>query len=128
MHTKDRLAQALSDAGLNEMALKAAQGFYHDYLSPLAQPEMQLDADLIEAGTPAATELRKRHHNGDFDASAEESEAWAASSDGQDTMRQLIRNNPHDHQSIGSENARITQQHHNFEAANLTTKKPGLKI
>jgi len=113
MHTKDRLAKALSDAGLHEMALKASQGFYHDFLSPLAQPEMQLDADLIEAGTPAATELRKQHHNGEFDASAEESEAWAASSEGQDTMRQLIR---------------PKAAHHNFEAANLTTKKPGLKI
>jgi hypothetical protein len=29
--------------------------------------------------------------HGDFDASAEESEAWAASSEGQDTMRRLLR-------------------------------------
>lgn len=91
MHTKDILATALREAGLNEMADKAATGYYHDFLSPLDLPEMQLDADLVAVGTPEAMALRKRHHNGDFDASTEESEEWADSPDGQDAIRRLIR-------------------------------------
>jgi hypothetical protein len=34
--------------------------------------------------------LRQRVINGDFDASSEESEAWAESEEGQDTFRRLI--------------------------------------
>ena len=90
MHTKDKLAQALTDAGLHEMSLKAMQGYYHDFLSPLDLPEMQLDLDLLNAGTPAATALRERHHNGEFDASIEESDAWAESAEGQEAMRLLM--------------------------------------
>ena len=41
-HTKDYLAQELRAAGLNAMADKAATGYYHDFLSPLALPETQL--------------------------------------------------------------------------------------
>lgn len=94
MHTKDYLAQELRAAGLDEMAEKAAKGHYHDFLSPLALPEMQLDADLakaIEGGNKAAQKLRKRHHNGEFDASTEESEEWAKSPDGLAAFRQLTR-------------------------------------
>jgi hypothetical protein len=82
-HTKDYLAQELRKAGLQEMAEKAAVGYYHDFLSPLVLPDMQLDADLIEAGTPEAKVMRMRHYNGEFDASIEESEEWAASPEGQ---------------------------------------------
>ena len=91
MHTKDKLAQALTEAGLHEMAAKAAMGYYHDFLSPLDLPEMQLDADLHAAGTPEARALRRRHHNGEFDASVEESDEWAKSAEGQETFRKLIR-------------------------------------
>jgi hypothetical protein len=90
MHTKDLLAQELRAAGLPEMADKAATGYYHDFLSPLATPELQLEADLRAIGTPAAEALRKRHINGEFDASNEESEAWAQSPEGQETMRRLV--------------------------------------
>ena len=83
MHTKDFLAGELRKAGLHEMAALAAKGHYHDYLSPLDTPELQLLADLERAGTPEAMALRARHLNGEFDASAEESEAWAASPEGQ---------------------------------------------
>jgi hypothetical protein len=91
MHTKDKLAQALTEAGLHEMAAKAADGYYHDFLSPLDLPEMQLDADLHAIGTPEAMALRRRHHDGEFDASIEEGEQWAGSAEGQETMRRLIR-------------------------------------
>ena len=91
MHTKDFLAQELRKAGLNEMADKAATGYYHDFLSSLVFPDMQLSADLLAVGTPEAMALRERHHNGEFDASNEESEAWADGPDGQEAFRQLAR-------------------------------------
>jgi hypothetical protein len=91
MHTKDFLAQELRAAGLDEMADKAATGYYHDYLSPLDLPEMELAADLQEAGTPQALALRRRHINGEFDASKEESDEWAASPEGQAAFKTLMR-------------------------------------
>lgn len=76
MHTKDILAAELYKAGLGDMAMRAAQGYYHDFLSPLATPCIQLAADLAAVGTPAALALRARHLDGEFDASAEEGEEW----------------------------------------------------
>lgn len=76
MHTKDVLAAELHKAGLHDMAMRAGQGYYHDFMSPLATPCLQLAADLAEVGTPAALALRERHLNGEFDASAEEGEEW----------------------------------------------------
>lgn len=76
MHTKDVLAAELHKAGLHDMAIRAGQGYYHDFMSPLATPCMQLAADLAEVGTPAALALRERHINGEFDASSEEGEEW----------------------------------------------------
>lgn len=92
-HTKDKLADALRMAGLHDMADKAATGYYHDFLSDLDLPCLQLDIDLAAAATPAAQALRERHANGEFDASLEESEAWADSDDGQETMGRLIGTN-----------------------------------
>lgn len=89
-HTKDLLAAALREAGLDDMADKAAEGYYHDFLSPLATPEMQLAEDLAAIGTDAALALRERHINGEFDASVEESDVWADSPEGQDAMRGLL--------------------------------------
>lgn len=91
MHTKDILAAELRKAGLNEMAVKAEAGYYHDFLSELDFPEMQLDSDLLRVGTPAALALRARHHNGEFDANKEESDSWADSIDGRDAFTQLFR-------------------------------------
>jgi hypothetical protein len=87
MHTKDFLALELRKAGLHAMADKAATGHYHDFESPLDFPEIQLATDLTLAGGPAALALRARHFNGEFDASTEESEAWA---EGQEAFGQLI--------------------------------------
>lgn len=89
MHTKDFLAQELRKAGLEEMAVKAEAGYYHDFLSPLAFPEMQLLEDLRLANTPAAIELGKRHLNGEFDANEAESDAWMNSEEGKASMRML---------------------------------------
>jgi len=91
MHTKDFLAQELRAAGLTEMADKAATGYYHDYLSPLDTPCLQLEADLREVGTPEALKLRARHIAGEFDASTEESEDWYNSPEGQEIIENIKR-------------------------------------
>ena len=89
-HTKDFLARELRNANLHEMADKAAAGYYHDFLSPLTFPEMQLAEDLAKAGTPAAMALRGRHLAGEFDASLEESDDWANSAEGREAFGALI--------------------------------------
>jgi hypothetical protein len=104
-HTKDFLAQELRAAGLNKMADKAATGWYHDFISPLALPETQLLIDLQEqlelrmaaqvqdlnVDVAAVQKLIDRHMEGEFDASREESDAWAASEDGQAAFQELVQ-------------------------------------
>jgi len=89
MHTKDILSAALVEVGLPVMGRKAAQGYYHDFLSPLDFPELDLIGDLTEIGTPPALAMRARVMDGEFDASIAESEAWVASPDGQETISRL---------------------------------------
>lgn len=91
MHTKDILAAELTKAELPEMAAKAATGYYHDFLSPLLMPCLQLAEDLAKVGTPAALALRARHMNGEFDATMEEGDEWARSAAGQETFSHLVR-------------------------------------
>ena len=99
-HTTVKLANALREIpGVpQEMLKRATDGYYHDYLSPLATPEIRLVADLSELAARPATprksrpllrEMAQRVINGEFDASKEESDAWAASPEGQETFRQL---------------------------------------
>ena len=93
LYPHQKLAEALKSAGLHEMAEKAKSGFYHDFLSPLDFPSLQLDTDLVNAiqgGNTAAALIRKRHHGGEWDATMEESEEWAQSEEGQDAMRRLL--------------------------------------
>lgn len=93
MHTKDKLADALTEAGLPEMAAKAREGYYHDFLSPLPLPDLQLLADLRHARLTGdqikIDELIYRHTGGEFDANLEESEEWARSEDGKRAIRDL---------------------------------------
>lgn len=72
MRTKDILAAELRKIGLPGMADAAAEGFYHDFESPIATPAIQLANDLQKVGTPEALALRRRHLNGEFDASHDE--------------------------------------------------------
>jgi hypothetical protein len=87
-HTKDKLAAALRKVGLTEMADQAEKGHYHDFLSPLDTPELVLVAMLMDAAlkypdkAKEITRLRNRVIRGDFDATLEESEAWAQSPEG----------------------------------------------
>jgi len=100
-HTTAKLARALSEIpGVpKDMIQRAVDGYYHDYLSPLTFPEIQLVADLRELASLPATPANSRALlraivqrviDGEFDASKEESDAWAASPEGQETFRQLV--------------------------------------
>jgi hypothetical protein len=88
MHTKDRLAAALREIGLTEMAHRATRGYYDDFLSELDMPAMQLIRDLTAAGKPAR-DLLKRAMEGEFDGSKEEAETWAESPEGQAVLRKF---------------------------------------
>lgn len=90
MHTKDYLAGELRAVGLIEMADRAAEGYYHDYLSPLDLPCLELAAELKAIGTPDACALLARHLTGEFDASMEEGEAWPRSPDGEEAFNSLL--------------------------------------
>jgi hypothetical protein len=101
MHTKNRLSAALRAIGLADtsgkaqtlfaMADKAAQGYYDDFLSPLDLPTLQLVSELGAIGTPGAIGLSRRVVAGEFDATKEESDEWAASEEGQEVFDRLIR-------------------------------------
>jgi hypothetical protein len=89
MHTKDRLAKALHEIGLGNLALRAAAGEFDDFLSQHMNPQMVLAAELAQRGSPEAMTLRAALINGDYDATEEESEAWALSDEGQEAFARL---------------------------------------
>lgn len=104
-HTTAKLARALEPVLAIPRALveRARTGYYHDYLSPLAMPEIQLVADLravaANRSLPRSArqeieQIAQRVIAGEFGASREESEAWAASPDGQETFATLIGQHP----------------------------------
>lgn len=99
-HTKDKLADALRAVGLDFMADRAAEGWYHDFLSPLDFPEITLVNDLAVAArknsdrTEQIMILRERVMQGQFDANEKESEEWMKSPEGQAAMESLIRKKP----------------------------------
>lgn len=103
-HTTARLVRALravpEPGAPISMIERAERGYYHDYLSPLALPEMALAEELAalarhptRAGAPAEAILAIRAGvlNGEYDASKAESDAWAASPEGRATFDALRR-------------------------------------
>lgn len=99
-HSTAKLARALREIpGVpDDMIARAEGGYYHDCLSPLDFPEIQLVTDLRDlASTPSTPrnsrqplrDLAGRVINGEFDATRAESDEWARSPEGQETMRQL---------------------------------------
>jgi hypothetical protein len=102
-HSTARLVRALRElptlAVPPAMIRRAEAGYYHDYLSPLAMPEMALVNELgslathpSRRGTPASgalLALRQRVIDGEFDASRAESDAWARSPEGQAAFAEL---------------------------------------
>ena len=75
MHTKDRLADALREAGLPLMAKMAEAGVYSNGLSLHALPEMVLRRDLEDARSTLASALLWRVDKGEFEATDEELDA-----------------------------------------------------
>ena len=94
LHTKDRLAQALKEAGLPALALKAASGAYDDYLSASPTPQMDLVEELRKHPSPESSRLIDQVYNGKFDATAEESDEWAKSPSGKATFNALFKGTP----------------------------------
>jgi len=100
-HTTTKLARALTAIpGVpEEMTERARTGHYHDFLSPLDFPEIQLVADLRALADLPATPrnsrpllraLAKAVIDGEYDATPEESDEWARSPEGQETMAALL--------------------------------------
>lgn len=98
--TSQHLADTLRSAGFEELAKRAEADQFHDFLSDSAYPDLDLDTELVQIirSTPvtssmhiAAVNIRGRHHQGEFDASKEESDEWAMSPDGQAAFAELTR-------------------------------------
>lgn len=79
--------QATQDPRLAGVIERAQANHYHDFESPLPSPPAQLMADLQELGHHR---LAQRVANGDFDATREEAEAWAAGEEGRATFAALL--------------------------------------
>lgn len=100
--TSELLAKELDALHLDDLAKFARDDHFHDFLSPLAMPEIELVALLYSAAkgcpdgrrTGLIMQLRQRVINGDFDADKAESDEWAASEDGQATFNMLIQKKP----------------------------------
>lgn len=99
------LGRVLDWLGLADMARRARAGHYDDFFAP---PEVADGLEILRlynelraaARTMQASGQQDRLHRtlavaeavktGEFDATKEESDRWAASKDGQDTMRALM--------------------------------------
>jgi hypothetical protein len=89
--TTEILARALEEVNApQEMIYKARAGYYDDYKSPLAMPEMQLLKDARMYGLES---IAQGVIAGKWDGTKEESDAWAASPEGQEALRELTKPN-----------------------------------
>jgi hypothetical protein len=97
--TSQHLADTLRAAGFEDLAKRAEADEFHDFLSGHILPETELDLELVKLMNmlpvdierrDRASAIRQRHHNGEFDASDEESDDWAQSEDGEEAFAQLI--------------------------------------
>lgn len=85
--TAERLAAVLEDEGLFALAARARAFAFDDYKSDSATPELDLYHALMTADRP---DLAARVVAGEWDATREESDEWARSPEGQQTMRDLM--------------------------------------
>lgn len=99
--TSDRLAAALREIrGIPPaMIQRAVDGYYDDYKSPLAFPQVRLFDDLRQlAGLPTTGDTSKaaifglisRLMDGEFDGTKEEAVAWSRTPEGRETFRKLV--------------------------------------
>lgn len=99
MRTRDKLAAALRNAAelygsenaeksfkYEAFAKRAETGEFDDFASTYACPITQLYNELNAAGLGA---FAKRVAQGEFDATKEESDEWAASPEGKETFANL---------------------------------------
>jgi hypothetical protein len=90
--TTEKLAKALEAVNAPAIMIKRArEGYYDDYKSPLAFPEMQLHQDAHNAGLET---IKAAVEAGEFDSTKEESDEWAASPEGQATFAELVKPRP----------------------------------
>jgi hypothetical protein len=100
MKSTEKLVFALREANAPaDMIARAEADYYHDFKSPLATPCIQLATDLAQAllanmGNAKLETVRRQAMDGVFDADREESDEWAASPEGQATIRELIGSPP----------------------------------
>jgi hypothetical protein len=96
--SSQKLADALRAAGVEELAKRAELDEFHDFLSPHDLPSITLNIELVailKSEIPqemalAITNIRAQHLDGEFDATTEESDAWANSPEGQATFAKLL--------------------------------------
>jgi hypothetical protein len=91
-----RLAHALALIPAPDNMVQAAlDGYFGDYTSPLDLPTMQLIDDLWklyeQTGNARYLHVRDRAKEGEFDGTKEESDAWAASPEGQETFAEFAQ-------------------------------------
>lgn len=89
VHSSTRLADALEAEGFPLLAKRARKHEFHDFLSPHAMPQHELVEELRERSDRVGLitgRLIDRVTGGEFDASKEEADEWAASPEGQAIM------------------------------------------
>lgn len=89
MNSTEKLVRALREAGASAGLVKRAQADeFNDYRSPHVFPQHQ----LVEAARAEGLDgIVRATIAGEFDGTAEESEMWAASPEGQEAFRELWR-------------------------------------
>lgn len=86
--TREKLARAMAEAGVPAEGIRQARaGYYDEYLSDNPLPLLTLVNDLETNGFG---NLAARVRTGEFDATKEESDAWAASPEGQATFAEFM--------------------------------------
>lgn len=87
--------------GLPDMARRAREGHFDDFFAPAEVAdgmeilrlynELHAKTTIVrKADRPKVRAVMEAVKTGEFDATKEESDRWAASKDGQDTMRALM--------------------------------------
>ena len=89
--TTEKLARALeelNDPALEPLIKRAREGYYDDYKTTIPTPLVQLAQDITVMDHPKFVERIK---DGEFDATKEESDAWAKSEEGQAAFRSIMK-------------------------------------
>lgn len=123
MRTKEKLALVLAAEGMPDLAALARAGRFDDFESESATPCVDLYNEFIRR---KRKDLAQRVANGEWDSTAEESEAWARSEDGQDTFRRLIPPaQPHGASGLG---VTVEQREKLEEIARLIAQRIGSAV